>query len=211
MQACEESVSEVWKASSWKRSRERGEVGGSLPRHLSSVKGSSVELNRCRRAVKPFTWSKHTLHYSPLSTGAASMLRSLPSCPSAFPPFFSPSDEGFLPAKTLPLISWSVCCGAPLTKQLNDPSSTLTLLCLLLLLAAHSQICQHSVNASSSLCTSKLLIPWKGAVEEVALSGARPDGSFSQLLQHEGALVFLDFLSPPTTEMVPDRLIVVVH
>lgn len=24
-----------------------GEVGGSLPRHLSSVKGSSVEANRC--------------------------------------------------------------------------------------------------------------------------------------------------------------------
>lgn len=47
-------------------------------------------------------------------------------------------------------------------------------------------------------------------MQEVALSGARPDGSFSQLLQDEGALVFLDFLSPPTTEMVPDRLIVVV-
>lgn len=58
------------------------------------------------RAVKPFTWSEHTVNYRHLSTGATSVLRSLLSCPSAFPPshpfFFFGGNGSFLPAKTLP-------------------------------------------------------------------------------------------------------------
>lgn len=215
MEACEESVSEVWKESSWERSRERGEEGGSLPRHLSSVKGSSVEPNRCRRAVKPFTWSKHTLNYSHLFTGAASMLRSLPSCPSAFPPFFSPSDEGFLPAKTLPLISWSVYCGGPLTKQLNDPSSTLTLLCCVS--CSRSQLILRYVNTALMLWTSVFLPLHKQTIDP--LKGSRAGSGSVRctsrwIIQSTSSgwrsACFPDFLSPLTTEMAQDQLIVVV-
>ena len=75
--------------------------------------------------------------------GATSMLRSAPGCPSAFPPFFSPS---FLPANTLPLLSWPVYCGAPLTKQLNDSAkyTNSLVLCLGLSLAARSDMSTQS-------------------------------------------------------------------
>lgn len=49
----------------------------------------------------------------------------------------------------LPLISWSVYCGGPLTKQLNDSDKCINSLVqgLKFSLPAHFQICQHSLDA----------------------------------------------------------------
>lgn len=113
--------------------------------------------------------------------GATSLLRSLPSCPSLS--LSAPTlRASFLPGLLhLPLISCSVYCGGPLTKQLNESVkyTDSLVVCLRLSLAAHFQICQHGVNALNlRLPPSAPANYWSHERKEVALSGARPDGSF---------------------------------
>lgn len=109
------------------------------------------------KQLSPSLEADTLLNYTNLSTGTPSMLRSMPSCPSAFPLPSCQESSTFLSS------AWLFTTVVLLTKQLNDSVKYTNpfVLCL----AAHSHICQHSANAlnpSSSLGTSQLLILWKG-------------------------------------------------
>lgn len=177
-------------------SRERREAGrGTCPQWKAPL----WRRTGVGGAVKPFTLSEHTLNYSHLSAGVSVNVKVI----AQLPPFFlSATRASFLPRLfRLPLISWSVDCGGPLTKQLNGSlvsrlrisfSDTLTLRPSFFLPLNRPAVDPMKRQRRKSLHQVHLQMEWS------------PPPSWR-------SVCFLGFLSSPATEMRPDQLFVEVH
>lgn len=125
--------------------------------------------------------------------------------PSPPPPAMRAS---FLPRLfRLPVISWSVYCGGPLAKQLNDSVKYTDSLVwrLMLSLAAHFQICQHVNALKLRLPPSAQANYWSHEGGPCRKSSVRCSSIW---IIHSGwrNACFLDFLGMPTAKMALDWL-----